>query len=204
MQLIIDYLGSVIIGAALILIILNSNEMVSENQSVYNGDMLVQEMLIGSAHILEGEFRNMGLGVPEDECAIVFADTNSIRFLYDLDRNGVPDSIRYYIGNPSELPGTQNEIDRPLYRQVNAEARHSIGVVTVFRLRYLTRTAEAIPCPVDAGRLGEIHSVEITMEVQNPYAVIASGGTVQEGQRSELYSSSLWQQTRLASWNSRR
>jgi hypothetical protein len=204
MQLIIDYLGSVIIGAALILIVLNSNEMVSENQSVYNGDMLVQEMLIGSAHLIEGEFRNMGLGVPEDDCSIVFADTSSIRFLYDVDRDGTPDSIRYYIGYPSELPGTQNELDRPLYRQVNSENRHSIGVVTVFRLRYLTRTAEAIPSPVDPSRLGEIHSVEITMEVQNPYAVISSGGSAQKGQRNELYSSSLWQQTRLASWNSRR
>jgi len=204
MQLILDYLGSVIIGAALLLVVLNANEMVSENQSVYNGDMLVQEMLVESAHFIEGEFRNMGLGVPERQCAILYADSGNIRFLYDIDRNGVPDSIRYFVGVPSELPGTQNELDRPLYRQVNSEPRHAIGVVTSFQMRYLTRSAVGIPRPVDPARLGEIHSVEITMEVQNPYAIIGSGGVAKEGQRSELYSSSLWQQTRLASWNSRR
>jgi hypothetical protein len=204
MQLLLDYIGSIIIGAALMMIILNANEMVSENQSVYNGDMLVQEMLVGTAHLLEGEFRNMGLGVPEDTRSILHADTSAIRFLYDIDRNGTPDTISYFAGRPDQMPGTQNELDRPLYRMVNSGSPHTVGVVTVFQMRYLTRLTENIPTPVAAANLGEIHSVEITMEVQNPYAVIRSDGTVDKGQRNVLYSSSLWQQTRLASQNSRR
>ncbi len=204
MQLLIDYMGSIIIGAALMMVVLNANEMVSENQSVYNGDMLVQEMLVETAHLLEGEFRNMGLGVPEEASSILSADTSSIRFLYDIDRNGNPDTITYFAGRPDQMPGTQNELDRPLYRRVNSGSPHTVGVITAFNLRYLTRLAEDIPTPVAAARLGEIHSVEITMEVQNPYAVIRSDGVVQEGQRNVLYSSSLWQQTRLASQNSRR
>ncbi len=204
MQLLLDYIGSIIIGAALMMIILNANEMVSENQSVYNGDMLVQEMLVGTAHLLEGEFRNMGLGVPEHMRSILRADTSTIRFLYDIDRNGTPDTITYFAGKPEQMRGTQNELDRPLYRMVNSGSPHTIGVITVFHMRYLTRLAENIPTPVAAARLGEIHSVEITMEVQNPYAVIRSDGMVDKGQRNVLYSSSLWQQTRLASQNSRR
>ncbi len=204
MQLLLDYIGSVIIGAALLMIVLNANEMVSETQSVYNGDMLVQEMLVQTAHLLEGEFRNMGLGVPEESNSILNADTSSMRFLYDIDRNGTPDTIQYFAGKPEEMLGTQNELDRPLYRKVNSGARHAVGVVTVFHLRYLTRLVEDIPTPVAVARLGEIHSVEITMEVQNPYAVIRSDGTLDKGQRNVLYSSSLWQQTRLASQNSRR
>jgi hypothetical protein len=52
--------------------------------------------------------------------------------------------------------------------------------------------------------LSEIYSVEITMEVQNPYAVISSGGEVAGSVDNALYSNTLWQQTRLASQNSRR
>ena len=105
---IIDYLGSLIFGGAILGIILNANDIASENQSIYNGDMLVQEMLIQTAHLVEGEFRNMGVGVPENEHAVLAADSSSIAFLYDIDRNGVPDSIRYSVGSPDAMPGTQN------------------------------------------------------------------------------------------------
>jgi hypothetical protein len=40
--------------------------------------------------------------------------------------------------------------------------------------------------------------------VQNSNALARNSVQVQEGERSALYSSSLWQQTRLASQNSRR
>jgi hypothetical protein len=53
-------------------------------------------------------------------------------------------------------------------------------------------------------RLNEIHVVEVTMEVQNPYAIYRPRDQVQAGERDALYSTSLWQQTRLASQNSRR
>jgi hypothetical protein len=42
------------------------------------------------------------------------------------------------------------------------------------------------------------------MEVQNPYAMMRSKEQVMGGERNALYSSSLWQQTRLASQNTRR
>lgn len=204
MSSLIDYLSSLILGAALLGIILNANEMASENQSVYNGDMLVQEMLVQTAHLIEGEFRNMGLGVPESDKTVMSADSSSITFLYDYDRKGVVDTIRYYVGTTAEMVGTQNDLDRPLYRTLNGGTPAKVGVVTVFKLRYLTREAEVLATPVVANRLGEIHSVEITMEVQNPYAVKSIAGASGSGGRDALYSSSLWQQTRLASQNTRR
>jgi len=204
MQSLLDYLGSMILGGALIGIIMSANDMASENQSVYNGDMLVQEMLVQTAHMLEGEFRNMGMGVPENERSVLAADTSSITFLYDMDRNGVADTLRYYAGTPSEFPGTQNELDKPLYRKVNDGSADKISAITVFRLRYLTRVGEVLPTPVPATRLSEIHAVELTLEVQNPYAIHRSASMTPTGQRDALWSSSLWQQTRLASQNSRR
>jgi hypothetical protein len=161
-------------------------------------------MLVQTAHLIEGEFRNMGVGVPEDGKTILYADTSAIVFLYDTDRNGSADTIRYYAGSTSQMPGTQNDLDRPLYRRVNGGQPGTVGVVTVFRLSYLDRMGRIISTPVAAHELTEIHSVEITMEVQNPYAMHRSAGMVKTGEREALYSSSLWQQTRLASQNVRR
>jgi len=204
MQYVIDYLGAAILGAALLLIINAANDAASENNSLYNGDMLVQEMLVNSAYLLEGELRNMGAGVGENKPTILLADTSEIRFVYDIGLDGIVDTVYYAMGLTSELPGTQNELDRPLYRRVNLEQPLSVGAVTVFNLKYLTKLGEVLATPVDAARLTEIHTVEITMEVQNPYAILRSPGMVRAGERNALYSSSLWQQTRLASQNMKR
>ena len=123
----------------------------------------------------------------------------------DIDRNGSsPDTVRYFLGSISEMNFTQNEKDRYVYRTVNGANGLKVGVVTTFRLRYIANTGEELSTPVASDRLSEIHEVEITMEVQNPYAVISSGGTIEGSVDNALYSNTLWQQTRLASQNSRR
>ena len=204
MQSLFDLLGSIFFGGAMLSIILGANDIANENQSVYNGDLLVQEMLVQTAYLVEGEFRNMGVGVPDNGQIVLAADTSAISFLYDTDRNGTPDTVAYTMGTTSDMAGTQNPIDRPLFRRVNGGTNARVGVVTTFNLRYLTRTGEVLARPVAAGRLSEVHSVEITMEVQNPYAVISSGGKIAGSVDNALYSNTLWQQTRLASQNSRR
>jgi hypothetical protein len=205
MATIIDIVTSMIFGGTLFMIVLNANGIATETQTVYHGDMLVQEVLTGTAQMLEGELRNMGFGVPENEKTITFADSTGINFLVDLGRDGgVPDTVKYSIGPVSELSDTPNELDRFLKRKVNNEPVLQVGAVTTFRLRYYTHDGFQLPTPVPNDQLGEIHVVEITMEVQNPYALSRPEEQVQAGERDALYSSSLWQQTRLASQNSRR
>jgi len=204
MQYLLDYLAAAILGSALLLIMINANDTAAENQSVYNGEALVQEMLVQTASLLEGELRNMGVGVPETDKSILWADTTYIRFLYDVDRDGTVDTVSYFVGTTAEMLGTPNELDRPLYRRIDSGAPLMVGSVTGFALRYLTKLGALIPTPVSSAQLGEIHAVEVTMEIQNPYAMMRTDGTVAAGERTALYSSSLWQQTRLASQNMRR
>jgi hypothetical protein len=204
MQYVLDYLAAAILGSVLLLIMVTATDTAAESHSLYNGDALVQEMLVQTAALLEGELRNMGVGVPENAKTVLWADTTKIRFLYDINRVGTPDTVEYSLGATSEMLGTPNELDRPLYRRVNSGTRLVVGAVTAFGFRYLTKGGEILSTPVDPTRLTEIHSVEITMEVQNPYAMMRTDGTVAAGERTALYSSSLWQQTRLASPNIRR
>lgn len=204
MTALIDVISSMIFGGTLFLIILTANDVAYETQSTHNGDMLVQELLTNTAQLVEGEFRNMGYGVPEREPSIRYADQTAVSFLTDVDRDGTVDTVKYSLGDILELADTENELDRFLKRQVNNGPVMNVGAVTVFRLAYLTREGTLLPLPVPLTRLPEINMVEVTMEVQNPYAPSREAGMVRSGERNALYSSSLWQQTRLASQNTRR
>ncbi len=201
----LDVIMSMIFGSTLFLIVLGANDIAAETQTVYSNDMLVQEMLTGTVQMLEGEFRNMGCGLGQLQSTVLYADTGRISFLSDLGRDGgTIDTITYVVGDTTGLLDTQNEMDRYLYRRVNNEPVLRVGVVTLFRLTYFTQTGEVLPTPVPADRRSEIYSIEVTVEVQNPYAPYRAAEMVQTGERNALYSSSLWQQTRLASQNLRR
>lgn len=205
MSSLMDIIYSVLFGGMLFIIVLNANEIAAENQSTYHGDMMVQEMLTSTAQLVEGEFRNMGFGVSENTATVRSADSSSLAFLCDLGRDGgFIDTIRYSLGPTSELAGTPNELDRNLYRSVNGAQKAIVGVVTTFHLAYYTRDGNILPVPVPSDRLTEVHVVEVTMEVQNSAALARDSRQVKAGERTALYSSSLWQQTRLASQNSRR
>lgn len=205
MSSLMDIIYSVLFGGMFFIIVLNANEIAAENQSTYHGDMMVQEMLTSTAQLVEGEFRNMGFGVSENTATVRSADSSSLAFLCDLGRDGgFIDTIRYSLGPTSELAGTPNELDRNLYRSVNGAQKAIVGVVTTFHLAYYTRDGNILPVPVPSDRLTEVHVVEVTMEVQNSAALARDSRQVKAGERTALYSSSLWQQTRLASQNSRR
>jgi hypothetical protein len=201
---ILDLVSSTIIGGMMFLIITTANDIAAETTSTYNGDALVQEMLITQAQCMEGEFRNMGYGIPPGQQTILSASDSAIVFLSDLNRDGLIDTVRYWVGPTWELLSTQNEYDCLLHRQINNEHELAIGTVTTFILRYITTTGALLPTPVASDQLTEIHEVELTMEVQDPYAMTRQAGQVGAGERSALYSSSYWQQTRLASQNLRR
>jgi hypothetical protein len=204
MSALLDIIGSLLFGSTILMIILTANDIAAETQATHSGDMLVQELLTNTAQLVEGELRNMGFGVPEREQTIMRAEESRIHFLCDIDRNGTVDTIKYSVGDTTELADTQNELDRMLKRQINGEATMNVGAVTTFRLRYMTREGDLLASPVPSDQLAEIHMVEVSMEVQNPYAPSRDLEMVGAGERTALYSSSLWQQTRLASQNTRR
>jgi hypothetical protein len=206
MASILDLIASFILGGAILMAILNANDNSTEDHYVYNGNTLVQEMLISTTQQVEGEFRNMGFGVPSGSKTILWADTSSITFLTDLnyDNGATLDTIRYYLGSINELASTQNDRDRLLHRQVNSGRIGDVGAVTAFKMRYLTQMGEVLTTPVLSDRLSEILYVEVSMEVQNPYALARQDAVKDSTGRNALYSSSMWQHTWLASQNLRR
>jgi len=208
MAAMMDILISMLMGGVLLMNIVDAHSIIAEDSSMYRGDVLVQEMLINQAQYIEGELRNMGFGVPQGVRTITFAGDSAITFLIDANRDGTIDTVHYDMGPVSELSGTPNEMDRYIHRTYTmpgaGATTGNIGVVTLFHLTYINAAGDTLATPVTPALLGSIKEVELSMEVQNPQALYRPQGMVQAGERNALYSTSYWQETRLASQNFRR
>jgi len=204
MTAIIDLLCAMILGGVILATILSANDNAVENHYVVHGDMLVQELLLGTVPVIESEFRNMGFGTSEDQATVLQADSSSITFLTCQSYGGSIDTVRYSVGDTTELRATQNQKDRYLHRRVNSSKATNVGVVTYFKLAYRNQVGEVLPTPVPLDRLSEVYTLEITMEVQNPYALYRKHSTPNSGEPNALYSKSFWQETVLTSRNVRR
>lgn len=205
MAIILDIILSALLGGMLLMSVISASEVINENALIINGEMAVQQMLVTTAQFVEGEFRNMGMWVPEDSTTVIAAYDTAISFKSDLNLDGTPETVSYWVGPTSELSQTQNELDRFLHRRVGTGPVQSVGIVTRFNLRYFSQNErDTLVPPIAPLDLSEIKIVEITMEVQSPYGIYRDPRDVQPGQRSALFTSSFWRQTRLASQNLKR
>jgi len=184
-QVLLDIVGSVIIGGLLLLTLQRfSNENVANNYK-YAGEMVVQKNLVEVVKLVEYDFRKIGYCanyalVPERAKSILKADTSTIWFLTDLPTdttssygNGIIDTVKYSLGPVSELTSTPNPNDRYLYRQVNNSARTSANLgVTRFRLTYYDANDNVLTgLPASMPALGYgITQIMIDIAVENPSA----------------------------------
>jgi hypothetical protein len=202
MPALLDVLFSMIIGFTIILIIFNANMVVAEGWFIYNGEMMVQQMLISTATLIEGEFRNMGFGVEKDQTTstgiILYGDSTRFRFATDLRRNGSINHVEYRLGETSDV-SFQNAMIRPLYRSVDGGNENTIGMVTEFQLRYYNREGDELTPPLV--NPGNVYLIEIEMEVQHPHALYRDPRDIQEEDPDAFYATSRWRQTRLSSKN---
>ena len=190
---IIDILGSMLIGGALMLILWRLNDTATENVYNYGGELSLQQNLAVTAQVLENDFRKIGYcadwnKLPNTSLAILIADSNRIKFLTDIDNDGNLDSMLYDLGPTSELTQTANPRDRFLYRVVNGETPKGINLgVTQFRLVYFDALGDTIQFPVTDP--STINIMEINISVENVAAY------------DEKYSSAFWRQVRLVARN---
>jgi len=200
---ILDIVGSIITGGLLLLILARTNASAIQNTYNNNSDLITQQNLSTIVLLLENDFRKIGYmgdyikaGQLDPTKAIIYADTSSIKFLGDIDNNGVMDTVYYYEGPTSELSGTPNPNDRMLYRSISSTnpannlftKSGSMGI-TQFYLTYFDDFGNQLSTPVSAP--GSIYEIQITLQVQNTEAY--------NGQ----YVTSYWRQIRLATRNLR-
>ena len=192
-NVILDIMGSIVIGGILMLTLFRLSDRATE--STYNkmGDLTIQQNIATVVSILEHDFRKIGYcanwtKIPNPAKSIIYADSNKIKYLTDVDRNGIVDTMSYYIGPASELIYTANPRDRFLYRVVNNETPVKVNLgVTQFQLVYYNFNKNIIPSPVAVP--GEIYTIQISVAVEDVEAY------------DQKYSQVFWRQIRLVARN---
>lgn len=190
---IFDLIGSVIIGGVLLITLIKINDSATRNTYGFTGELVVQENLVTTVEVLEYDFRKIGycedpFAIPNTKRAILYADSTDITYLTDVDFDGIPDTMRYYLGPTSELSHTPNPNDRMLYQEINGDrAGVNLGI-TLFKLKYFGALGEELSLPRSFPPTG-IFSMQIDIRIENTSAY------------DEEYRYAFWRQIRLASRN---
>ncbi len=192
-NVILDIMGSMIIGGILMITLFRVSDRATERTYNNSGDLTNQQNIAAVVRTLEYDFRKIGYcadwtQIPNPSKSIIFAKSDGIKFLTDVDRDGKVDTMYYYIGPTSELIYTANPRDRFLYRVVNNEKPVKVNLgVTQFDLVYFNVDKEIIPVPISV--LGEIYTIQISVAVEDIEAY------------DQKYSQVFWRQIRLVAKN---
>ena len=118
MGVMFDIIGSILVRTAIVLIVLRMN--VSLNSMVVESvaHATIQQSLSTLREVMSADFEVAGLNVTPGT-AFLEAKPNQMKFYGDIDGDGTPETIYYYVGPQSELSNTVNPNDRKLYRQIN-------------------------------------------------------------------------------------
>ena len=189
----LDIVGSIIIGGVLLLILFRLQATASETSYDSSQDLIVQQNLTTLIDILQSDFRKIGycadytkITNPAD--VILYADSNEIKFIADLNDAGVLDTVDYYTGPTSELSNTPNPRDKLLYRVINGEAPKGSNLgVTEFKLIYFDALGNILSTPVNP--TGQIASVQVDLKVENSEAM------------NNQYQNAFWRQVRFTTRN---
>ena len=190
----LDVLGSIIVGGLILLILFRLNASATSNLYNNTSEANVQSAMISVASVLENDFRKIGYckdwtQIPNPAKSILYADTSSIKFLTDVNNDGIVDTLYYYVGPTSELLNTPNPRDRLLYRVVNSSIPKSSNVgITEFKLTYFDTFGNIITSmPVTP--TGKIQKIQIDLQVENTEPI------------DSTYVVAFWRQLRLSARN---
>ncbi len=189
----LDILGSTLIGGMLLLIMFRLNDAAAENTYNNSGELTSQQNISTIVQILETDFRKIGFckdwnKIPFPSQSIIMADSNKIKYLTDIEADGIVDTMYYYTGSTNEILTTPNPRDKYLYRVVNGGLPVQVNLgVTEFKLVYFDVMDDTLDFPIAVP--GQINSMQINVGVENVSAY------------DNQYSTVFWRQVRLAAQN---
>jgi hypothetical protein len=192
-NVLLDILGSIVIGGILLLSMARVNESSTKDLYKGSGNLVAQTNLATVVQILETDFRKIGYcadwqQIPTPSEAILFADSTSIRYLTDVDSDGIVDTMFYFIDYTTDIPETPNPRDRFLYRVVNSEAPVGVNLgVTQFKLIFFDALGTLLTFPIADSR--EIYTMQIDITVEDVAAY------------NQEYQTVFWRQIRMAARN---
>jgi hypothetical protein len=192
-NVLLDILGSIVIGCILMLSLFRTHNSATEDMYRGSSNKNAQTNLATIVQILESDFRKIGYcadwqQIPVPTEAIIYADSNDIRYLTDVDRNEIVDTVRYYFDLYTDITETPNLHDRFLYRIVNGEAPVGVNLgVTQFSMEFFNALGTKLNFPISDPK--KIYSMQIDISVEDVAAY------------DQKYQTVFWRQIRLAARN---
>lgn len=131
MSLLLDIVGSVFIAGILVLMMLNADIYQSNARFASDSELQLQQNARTLSDILGYDLRKIGY-----ECSnnpIIEAKSEKFSYYADMDRDGTPDIVTYFISDTSAARATINPNDRVLIRVVNTDtiAGPSLGLTNL-------------------------------------------------------------------------
>lgn len=122
MNILLDILGSSIIGGMILLMVLKLNIFASNANYYSDNELKLQQNVKTLAEILNYDLRK--IGYKRDTTSMITAQPQRIKFYAELDAPGTAgygtiDIVEYFLGDSTETTGTTNLSDKILYRVVN-------------------------------------------------------------------------------------
>lgn len=122
MNILLDILGSSIIGGMILLMVLKLNIFASNANYYSDNELKLQQNVKTLAEILNYDLRK--IGYKRDVTSMITAQPQRIKFYAELDAPGTGgygtiDIVEYFLGDSTETTGTTNLSDKILYRVVN-------------------------------------------------------------------------------------
>ena len=194
MSIMFDLIGSVIIGAYVVLMGIRLNSNIGEHAQLSMVALNMQEALVDAVRTMESDFRKIGYGTVDPRTALEVTQPDHIRFKADINRDGYIERIDWAW---EKTVGASGDTAMELTRRVSGEpAMVILSDVPMFRLEYLTEVGE----PADTSAKGQIQVIQTALKVRSPYAV----SDPFRGPDDRTAVEGFWRQTRLVSRNLKR
>ncbi len=169
MDTMLDTIGSMVVAGLIMLAVMNMNVSLADTGSDTNIQVITQSNLTDIADGITYDFYKIGFRTSP---AIIFADTSAIAFCADLEKDGTPDTVRYWISPPLAGSGLNPNM-LILYRSVNSNSPTGASLgQTSFVLNYYDSTGAELSIPAGGTSsqsvLSRIKSIKIALMVESP------------------------------------
>lgn len=165
----IDTAGSIIMAGLVMLAVLKMNASLSDAGSDTNASVITQSNITAIANTITYDFYKIGYRASP---AILLADSNAIIFRADLEQDGNPDTVHYWISAPLPESGLNPNLEI-LYRSVNGGTPTGATLgQTYFNLQYYDSTGARINISgadmTNLSVLARIKSIRVAITVESP------------------------------------
>ncbi|MBM2840127.1 MAG: hypothetical protein HW412_655 [Bacteroidetes bacterium] len=167
MTSIIDLVGSTIIGATVIGVLIAIMFLLSASSQEITAEVNVQETMADFVKTVQWDFAKIGNRVSSGSGLLV-ASADMVIFRGDIDNNGTIDTVAYLKGKPAQRTGTPNPRDFMLYRLIYKAGRPDttrMGMgLTNFTLSYFDSTGAVTSNP------SLVRGLNIAASLESPYS----------------------------------